>query len=222
MRDPQDTAAPQLAWGGALSPASAGLAPATFSQPTLLQAQLTEAQLMRWMLEAAPSNGDVVDDSAWRTLAEQNLPASRSNALLDLTTLDPAHWANGVYELRLRAWDLSGRETEIASRILVDSSTKALTQASATDAVFQLGAHQFALTRSLATQAAHAAPASDLGNWSLPLLDTTLSTDQPATTATGATAAWREGARLWLTVPADLGRVAGSSTWTTASCKRIN
>jgi hypothetical protein len=46
--------------------------------------------------------------------------------------------------------------------------------------------------------------AADLGNWRLPLLDTQLSHDQAATLASGAIAPWRDGARIWLSIPADL------------------
>ena len=64
VRDPLDTRAPQLLWAGALGVDQAGNAPAVVNAPTLLQANLQELQLMGWVLEAAPSNGGRVDESA--------------------------------------------------------------------------------------------------------------------------------------------------------------
>ena len=43
-----------------------------------------------------------------------------------------------------------------------------------------------------------------MGNWQIDLLDTQLTTDQSATTASGATASWQEGARVWLEIPENL------------------
>ncbi|MDH3209385.1 MAG: Ig domain-containing protein, partial [Burkholderiaceae bacterium] len=215
VRDPLDTAAPELQWGGALGPASTGGAPAEVTQPTLLQARVSDTQLMGWVLEAAPATGGQVSDNAWRLLAEAAYAAEGRNGLIDLTTLDPSTWANGVYLLRLRAWDLTGRTTEITSRVLVDSTTKSLTQASATDALFQLGDHAFALTRTLPTFTPSPASAgegrgegnsggADFGNWILPLLDTQLTHDQGGFDALGLAQPWAEGARVWLQVPASL------------------
>ena len=201
VRDPLDLAAPVLNWVGSLGTEQVGAAPAVISGPTALQAQVNELQLMGWVLEAAPSTGGTVDESAWTTVAQRTLSAVASTGLVDLASLDPALWANGVYTLRLRAYDLVGRTTEISTRVLVDSAIKRLTQASSTDTSFLLGNHSLALTRSLGTQPDASA---DMGNWNLPLLDTHLSHDQATAGAIGAAQAWREGARVWLQMPANL------------------
>ncbi|MBW8890894.1 MAG: hypothetical protein JF617_01495, partial [Burkholderiales bacterium] len=197
VRDPLDTAAPLLAFSGAL--ATGSLAPTVIGATTPLTARIADLQLMGYVLEAAPSNGDKVDESAWRTLQSADLSAANVNADLTLATLDPTHWANGVYMLRLRGWDLTGRTTEVTTRILVDSTNKQLVQAQATDAVFHLGDHDLALTRSLDVNGT-----GDFGNWTLPLLDTRLSHDQAGSDALGSAASWVLGARVWLQLPASL------------------
>ncbi|HEU6455810.1 MAG TPA: Ig-like domain-containing protein [Roseateles sp.] len=197
VRDPLDTAAPQLAFSGALN--TGGLAPAVISSTTALTARIADLQLMGYVLEAAPSNGDRVDESAWRTLAQADTTGSLVNADLTLAMLDPSKWANGVYLLRLRGWDLTGRTTEIMARILVDSTSKQLVQAQATDAVFHLGGHDLALTRSLDVNGS-----GDFGNWTLPLLDMRLSHDQAGSDSLGSASAWLLGARVWLQAPSSL------------------
>ena len=200
VRDPLDTAAPVLAWGGMFAGSGLDSAPATLSHASLLQAGITDLQLMGWKLEVAPSTGGVIDDSAWTTLASADLDAVQASGLAPLATLDPALLANGVYALRLTAWDLSGRTSEIDTRVVVDSADKRIEGAQATDAVLRLGDHDLALTRALPSASA----TGDFGNWTLPLLDTHLTTDQDALTPLGAAAPWRQGARVWLQVPASL------------------
>ncbi|HEY8879876.1 MAG TPA: tandem-95 repeat protein [Roseateles sp.] len=206
VRDPLDTTAPQLAFSGALNTGS--LAPAVIGSATALTARIADLQLMGYVLEAAPSNGDRVDESAWRTLSKSDYAAAAVNGDLTLATLDPSRWANGVYVLRLRGWDLAGRTTEITTRILIDSTSKQLVQAQATDAVFHLGDHDLALTRSLDVNGT-----GDFGNWTLPLLDTRLTNDQAGSDALGASAAWLLGARVWLQVPASLSAANASTQY---------
>jgi hypothetical protein len=248
VRDPQDKTAPTLAWGGALeafsrfssnstSPTDASnpvnpvnIKPANITRASLIQARLGEQQLMGWTLEITPAGDQNSTD--WTTLAEETTPASTVTGQRDLTELDPARLANGVYRLRLRAWDLQGRVSEIESRVIIDSPNKNLTQGATTDAVFQLGNHAFALTRALATDAltdaltgagtSHQNNANNaFGNWTLPILDTQLTHDQAATDALGATNPWREGARVWLQVPGSLGTAATSAT-TSASTQYLS
>jgi YD repeat-containing protein len=99
--------------------------------------------------------------------------------------------------------------SEIDSRVVVDSSAKRLQTAVSSDATFQLGGHSFALTRALSQEAASGSNAQngssgDFGNWTLPLLDTHLTTDQDGLTPLGALAPWVQGARVWLQMPASL------------------
>ena len=197
VRDPLDSAAPVLAWGGALAGSATG-APALIDRTLLLQASVGERQLMGWVLEAAPSSGAVVDESAWRTVATQSFAAAGASGLVDLARVDPAQWANGIYQLRLRAWDLAGRTSEISGRLQVDSASKALLQGSASDAVFTLGGHDFVLGRALD---ARDGLGQDLGNWRLPALNVGLTNDQGGTSALGLPEPWRDGARVWLQVP---------------------
>jgi hypothetical protein len=210
VKDPSDNLAPQLAWGGTLGSALAGSAAVEVHAPTALSANLREAQLIGWRLQVAAAGSD-----AWTTLAEQEMRAIALDQPIALGNIDPGRLANGVWRLRLTAWDLAGRSSEIESRIVVDSTDKAPPQALVTDASYALGGHTLALTRLLSSLSSPAAedeptgtnPGGDFGNWALPLLDTQLSSDQPATLASGATAAWLEGARVWLNVPEDLSAV---------------
>ena len=203
VRDPLDASAPGLTWGGALEGSDAHREPAVIGTASLLQARIADLQLMGWQLEIAPANGGAIDGNAWRTIAGESDAAASVDHLVSLATLDPATLANGAYVLRLRASDLSGRTTEIEARILVDSASKTLTQAIASDAIFRLGDHDLALTRILDTTPSGS---EDVGNWSLPWLDAHLTTDQDSLTPLGAAAPWLEGARIWLQVPASLGQ----------------
>ena len=147
----------------------------------------------------------------------RRLPSIRKRAInidqqLDLISIDPSKFANGVYQLRLSAWDLVGRTTEIEARIIIDTAQKDLSTLTVTDNSYRLAGHTLAFNRSIDTNALPPLPQgegwgegiSDLGNWQLALLDTGLTTDQPATTASGATAPWQEGARVWLQIPENL------------------
>ena len=203
VRDPQDRSAPLLSWGSGLpsdnANFSADLAPLVLIRPSMLQARISDTQLMGWKLEIAPG-GSGNGATVWRTLDQASVSAQTVGGLLDLSTLDTTKFANGLYQLRLSAWDLSGRSSEVYSRVLVDSSDKALTQGNVTDTVFQLGKHSLAITRHLSSSPTH----GELGNWSLPLLDSRLSSDQSAFNAQGGDNAWREGARVWLQMPASV------------------
>ncbi|WP_374355280.1 Ig-like domain-containing protein, partial [Chitinimonas sp.] len=200
VADPQDSSAPALAWSGALQgdwgSQGASLQPVTVQRPTLLQAQLADRQLMGWQLQLAPAGSN-----SWTTLSSQTLAAENRGGMLDLGLLDPSSLANGSYQLRLSAWDLAGRHSEIKARLVIDTASKQPQQALETDAVFRLGNHDFALNRQLP---AGALANGELGGWSLPLLNTHLTTDQPAQNNDGSTLPWHVGARLWLQMPASL------------------
>ncbi|MFN9747507.1 MAG: putative Ig domain-containing protein, partial [Betaproteobacteria bacterium] len=208
VRDPQDSAAPALAWGGALAAALAGAdpqRPVTLSDLSELTATVDERQLMGWVLEAAPAGGATIEDAAWRVVAERSEAAVARSGQLALATLDPRLWPNGVLALRLRAWDLGGRTSEITARVQIDTATKNLRAAVATDATFTLGGHSLALVRSFEpARTAAGTGVGDFGNWTLPLLSAQLSHDQPLLGGLDAAAAWREGARVWLQMPSSL------------------
>ena len=213
VADPKADAVPTLAWGGALAgdwgSGGSNLPPEIITQPVLLQAQIADAQLMGWQLQIAP-----VGTSLWSTIASQQDNAVKATGLANLATLDPSTLANGVYQLRLIAQNLIGGSSEIDSRVEINSTSKNLTQATATDAVFQLGNHDFALTRSLPTLSdGNSATSDDFSNWQLPILSTHLTSDQPAANSDGSTAAWTSGAQVWLQVPSTLGSPNASTQY---------
>jgi hypothetical protein len=119
VKDPADTAAPQLAWSGALTGASANAQPHEVPASTALTAQFAETQLMGWRLQLA-----AVGSNRWQTLAEAETPASSVAQTLALATLDPRRFDNGLYQLRLSAWDLAGRSSEIAATLIIDSTAR--------------------------------------------------------------------------------------------------
>ncbi|MCB1943385.1 MAG: putative Ig domain-containing protein, partial [Candidatus Accumulibacter sp.] len=200
VKDPTDTVAPQLAWSGTL--AGAGDRPLEVVTRTTLAAQLGEAQLMGWRLQIAPTAG-----GPWQTLAEADFPASTVAQTIALADLDPRQFDNGIYRLRLTAWDLAGRSSDIAATIVIDTPDKTFASERQTDASVTLAGHRLALTRQWreANAGAPDTTGQDFGNWSLPLLASHLGSDQPATLENGATAPWSDGARVWLSAPTDPG-----------------
>ncbi len=162
---------------------------------------------MGWRLQMAPP----------AATPGQRWPSRRSarsavDQAIALASLDPGRLANGVWRLRLTAWDLSGRSGEIETRVVIDSPDKAAPAGLVADATTALAGHTpSAVTRLLSVSLPpqtptpqRSPPSRRLRQLALPLLDTQFSSDQPATDASGATAAWLEGARVWLTLPASL------------------
>jgi len=201
IKDPADTAAPQLAWSGAMSAASADAVPYELRASTALSANIVETQLMGWQLQIA-----ALGSNRWQTLAEAETPAISVAQTLSLATLDPQKLDNGLYQLRLTAWDLAGRSSEIASRLIIDSAHKTFTSHSQADATLTLAGHSLAFARHWREPPRDGTPADkrgDFGNWTLPLLASQLSSDQPTSLANGAIAPWSLGARVWLSIPAD-------------------
>ncbi|WP_346950351.1 Ig-like domain-containing protein, partial [Dyella sp.] len=195
IRDPADTQAPLLSWSGLLAGADATGRPLELTGPAALQATLQDLQLTGYRLQIAAAGSD-----SWQTLGSQSFGAVDTSLSATLATLDPAQFANGVYRLRLTAWDLAGRTSELDTQLIVNTEQKSFDQQRAADVVFQLGGHAVAIDRSVAAQGG-----ADFGNWTLDGFDLHLTTDQPATTSTGATAAWTVGSHVWLQVPGSLG-----------------
>ncbi|MDB5858608.1 MAG: hypothetical protein JWQ76_2297, partial [Ramlibacter sp.] len=198
VKDPADLAGPALTWVGALQ--GAGVALTNVSDLTAVQVRIEEQQLMGWRLQIAPAAGGF-----WTTLGGHDSDAVASNGIVTAATLDPDSFANGVYTLRLSAWDLAGRLQEIEARIVIDSAAKDAPQASVSDQAYALGGHPFSLTRVL--DAGTPADLFDLGNWRMAGLDTALTHDQLPPTGDLVDDAWRTGARVWLQAP---GAVAGT------------
>ena len=97
-------------------------------------ARIAEAQLMGWRLSIAPAGSE-----NWRALGEAEAAAVTSAGVLELAAFDPESLPNGIYRLRLTAWDLAGRASEIEARVLVDTPRKTGSLQSA-DALMTLGA----------------------------------------------------------------------------------
>ena len=168
IKDPLDTQAPVIAWQGTLLGATTQGRPVEIKTPITLQALLQDRQLMGYTLEIATAN-----TNQWKTLVRHDNSAENSDLRLDITTLDPSLWANGIYQLRFSAWDLVGRTTELGARIIVDSQNKQPIVDQAIDTTYVLGGHSLALTRLLTDQA------GDFGNWQLANVDTQLTHDSP-------------------------------------------
>jgi len=142
VRDPADTAAPLLAWSGTLAGASASSQPHEVRASTTLTARIAESQLMGWQLQIAAAGSN-----RWQTLAEAETPAISVAQTLALATLDPQQLDNGIYQLRLTAWDLAGRSSEIDATLIIDSADKTFASHSQTDAALTLAGHTLALAR---------------------------------------------------------------------------
>ncbi|HWU76726.1 MAG TPA: putative Ig domain-containing protein, partial [Rhodanobacter sp.] len=194
IKDPA-ALAPVVTWSGALAGATLDSKPVEIDALTALQANLQELQLMGYRLQIAP-----IGSSQWQTLGQQSDDAANLNQVVDLASLDPAAFGNGVYQLRLTAWDLQGRTAEVDARVIVNTAQKNFGQNSVADVTYLLGGHAFTVNRSIVGNSDNA-----FSNWNIAGFDTGLTTDQPATTASGATAAWTIGSRVWLSIPGNLG-----------------
>ena len=200
VKDPADNSDPAIRWTGALTGATASSLPVTINKATDLIAGLQDSQLMGYRLELAPAKmGQAAQSLNWQTLASHDYAAQTIDSNVTLANLDPRLYNNGVYQLRVTAWDLTGRTTTQVVTVLIDSTDK-VARTVATDSVFSLGNHSLALTRQLLTGQT-AVQQKDMGNWLLPLLDSQLTHDQPQTDSTGGAAPWREGAKVWLQLP---------------------
>ena len=125
VKDPADTSAPVLQWTGALQGLQAGSAPLRISDSTTISARLQDTQLMGYRLQIAPAVvGQSAQSLTWQTLGENDYAAQAIDAQTALATLDPHTLNNGVYQLRLTAWDLAGRSTTQMVSLLIDSSEK--------------------------------------------------------------------------------------------------
>ncbi|WP_164671072.1 hypothetical protein, partial [Pseudomonas viridiflava] len=96
-----------------------------------------------------------------------------------------------IYRLRLTAWDLVGRTSEIESRVTLDSTAKTFGSGTQ-DATYELGGHAFSVVRTTAGP-----NGGDFGNQGLQGIETGLRSDQPDITSTGAMYAWTEGSVFW-------------------------
>ncbi len=108
VRDPNDKAAPTVVFDAVIADAIA-------TAPINVVASVVDANLDYWSLEIAPQgSGD-----AFVELARGDAPVNGP-----LYTLNTNQWANGVYQLRLTAVDISGRKTQTITSLQVASSQK--------------------------------------------------------------------------------------------------
>ncbi len=204
VKDPADKAAPQLSWSGALAGVGSSGAPRELTGLTDIAAQLSEAQLMGWQLQIA-----VKGSGQWTTLADYDAltsPDGEVRSIEDVmrfAELDPHAYLNGIYQLRLTVWDLAGRTSELSANVILNTATKTFDEQVVVDGRTTLGGHEFQLARQWSDVAQM--QWGDFGNWTLPLLESYLSTDQAARLKSGSIAPWSDGARVWLTVPAAAG-----------------
>ncbi|ULU23434.1 tandem-95 repeat protein [Dyella terrae] len=194
IKDPA-ALAPVVTWSGVLAGATLSSKPVEIDALTSLQANLQELQLMGYSLQVAP-----VGSSTWQNLGQQSYNAGNISQAVNLASLDPTAFANGVYQLRLTAWDLQGRTSEVDARVVINSAQKNFGQNSVADVTYLLGGHAFTVNRSFVGGSGLA-----FGNWSIAGFDAGLTTDQPASTTSGAIAPWTVDSRVWLSIPANLG-----------------
>ena len=197
VRDPLDNVAPVLSWQGQLNGASLQKEPVIIRDLTQITALVKEQQLMGYKLEIASNKAGNLQ---WRTLQETSLKAVYNNQAVDVLSLDPALLANGAYQLRLTAWDLSGSLEEIYANVEINSSNKQLNIATHVDTTLVLGSQKIDIVRNTTKENNE----GDFANWSSHLFDTQLTHNQRLTTSIGTVAAWQTGAQVWLQIPQGL------------------
>jgi hypothetical protein len=128
----------------------------------------------------------------WQTLAEAETPAisRRADAVPGHPRSAPS-FDNGLYQLRLTAWDLAGRSSEIASPTDHRQRQQDFRQPQPGRRHADPGWPQpWRFARHWREPPSGGTPADrsdgDFGNWTLPLLASQLSSDQPASLANGA------------------------------------
>ena len=197
VRDPLDTVAPVLSWQGQLNGASLLNEPVVIHDLTDITALVKEQQLMGYKLEIASNKAGNLQ---WHTLQEISLKAEYNNQIVDILALDPALLANGAYQLRLTAWDLSGRLEEIYANVEINSSHKQLNLTTSVDATLALGSQHIDIVRYMTADNTQ----GDFSNWLTNVFDTQLTHNQRLTTSIGTVAAWQTGAQVWLQIPQGL------------------
>src|SRR6266571_1101043 len=185
IRDPLDKSAPAVAF-------DAGTAFTLIGRATDLAGRVLDANLDAWVLEIAHQGTD-----RFVELARGAGPIEGA-----LYRLNPAEWANGVYELRLTATDISGRMAEARTVVQIASSAKEASYLRTDlDATVMLGGHAFELARQY--DSLGRSQDSGLGfGWRLPIRDFALESDLPITSQdVSLNLPYREGTRVYATLP---------------------
>jgi hypothetical protein len=108
VRDPNDLAAPVVAF-------APGLAGARLSAATAIIGSIEDSNLNTWTLDIARFGS-----TNFQALAGGTMPVQGAV----LAHIDPGLLANGIYELRLRGTDLGGRTSQVVVVVEVDSAAK--------------------------------------------------------------------------------------------------
>ena len=186
VRDPHDTAPPVVT----LDPALAGY---RVTGPVDLLGTVSDTNLNFWKIEIAP-----LGSSDYVTLAQGTGPVDGT-----ILHLDPAGFANGVYQMILVAQDMAGRSAQDSAVFEIDSANKSLAfTTSATDLSTTLDGVPIDLTRTYDSLEANVAGAFGLG-WQLALTQTDLQTSVVPTgkEALGVYAPFADGTRVYVTLP---------------------
>jgi YD repeat-containing protein len=187
IRDPQDTAAPQVMLDELLQYA-------VIRETMAITGTVADSNLDVWQLELAPTNTDL-----YLTLASGE--AAIDGSLLE--NFDPTAWRNGFYSLRLTARDIAGRTSEVVSQIEINTVSKVTAYARQdTDLTVDLGGIP------LAVQRRYSSLAEDLDSlfgtgWSFVNRDVEVVTNVPPSGREhlGFYNALRDGTRLYVTLP---------------------
>jgi YD repeat-containing protein len=187
VRDPLDGFAPVVSLDRALA-----LSPLKTAKA--LQGSIADTNLDEWKLELGDFAG-----THFQAIAQGNSPIG-SGAL---TQLDPGALANGFYQVRLTATDLSGRTSTTQLAFEVNSSVKSAQYGKAqTDLSVDLGGTTLNLVR--AYDSLNASDSGEFGyGWRLANTETNLQTNVPLTGQEqfGIYNPLQEGTRLYLTLP---------------------
>lgn len=186
VRDPLDQFAPVVSLDRALA-----LSPLTTT--TSLRGSVADSNLDEWTLEL----GDFAGGN-FQMIAQGTTPLDNA-----LSQLDPAALANGFYQVRLTATDLSGRKSTTQLAFEVNSAVKSAQYAKVqTDLSVNLGGTTLNLVR--AYDSLNASDAGEFGyGWRLANTETNLQTNAPVTGQEqfGIYSPLQSGTRLYLTLP---------------------
>ncbi|WP_404783509.1 putative Ig domain-containing protein [Altericista sp. CCNU0014] len=186
VRDPLDLFAPVVSLDRTLA-----LEPLTAARA--LRGSVADSNLDEWTLEL----GDFAGGS-FQVIARGNTPLDNA-----LAQLDPAALANGFYQVRLTATDLSGRISTTQLAFEVNSAVKSAQYVKVqTDLSVNLGGTTLNLVR--AYDSLNATDAGEFGyGWCLANAETNLQTNVPLTGQEqfGIYSPLQEGTRLYLTLP---------------------
>ena len=186
VRDPSDTTPPELVLSYGPS--------AVVTQQLEVTGTVSDVNLDGWLLELAPLRSD-----DFLELAGGATPVADQV----LARLDTGQLANGLYRLRLSAADIGGRKARSEAQIEINSTSKpGAYQRTVTDLSVSLGGETVQLTRVYDSLQQSAAGSFGPG-WHLALRDVHLQTDvdTPAGDVASDFLPFREGTRLYLTLP---------------------